>query len=219
MRAGRAVTHYRDRAHAGQVLAERLAHLAGRDDVVVLALPRGGVPVGAELARALGAPLDVLVVRKIGVPGHEELAMGAVVATGHRVLNADVVRRAGVSPEVLDAATAAQRAGCAQREASYREGRPPLPVEGRTVVVVDDGLATGATMRAALETLRQRGPARVVVAVPVAPRESLAELAALAADVVCPSTPVWFRAVSQGYADFRQTSDDEVRALLADSGG
>ena len=206
---------FRDRREAGQVLARQLAAYAHRPDVVVLALPRGGVPVGYEVARALGAPLDVFLVRKLGVPGHEELAMGAVATGGVRVLNDRIIRALGIPPSVIDAVADWQGEELARRERLYRGERPPPDVKGQTVILVDDGLATGATMRAALAALRQQGPARVVVAVPTAPPEPCDELRAEADEVVCATTPEPFNSVGLWYEDFSQTSDEEVRELLA----
>lgn len=206
---------FQHRRDAGEQLAARLRERGPWPDSTVLALPRGGVPVGAEVARALGAPLDVFVVRKLGLPGYEEVAMGAVASGGVRVLNEDLLRRAGVSPNALAAAEVRERAELARREQLYRGGRPPVPLAGRTAVVVDDGVATGATMRAGLEALRALGPARIVVAVPVAPPGTARALAALADELVCLLTPPDFMAVGQFYGDFTQTTDEEVRALLA----
>jgi predicted phosphoribosyltransferase len=209
---------YADRAAAGRALAEalsRYAPAAHRGDVVVLALPRGGVPVAFEVAEALGAPLDVLVVRKVGVPGHEELAMGAIATGGVRVVNEDVVRALGIRPEVFEAVVAQNREEIARREAAYRGGRPAPELRGRTVILVDDGLATGSTMRAAATALRRMDVARLVIAVPVASRDTCRELQRDADDVVCVATPEPFRAVGRWYVDFDQTTDEEVRALLA----
>jgi predicted phosphoribosyltransferase len=203
-----------DRRDAGRQLAERLDAYGGRDDVVVLALPRGGVPVAYEVATHLGAPLDVFVVRKLGVPGHEELAMGAVASGGIRVLNEQVVRAVGVRPEQVDRVTQAQLTVVAEREHAYRDDRPPPPVAERTVILVDDGLATGATMRAGVEALRQQHPAQLVVAVPVAAVEACAALGDLVDETVCMATPADFVAVGLWYRNFAQTTDDEVRALL-----
>ena len=208
------LTRFRDRREAGQVLARELTAYAGRPDVVVLALPRGGVPVAYEVARALGAPLDVFVVRKLGVPGHEELAMGAVATGGVRVLNEQVVRALGIPPDLLDMVAARQLQELARRERLYRGEQPPPDVKGRTVILVDDGLATGATMRAALAALRQQQPARRVVAVPTAAPQTCDELRTEADDVVCATTPEPFDAVGFWYEDFSQTTDDEVRELL-----
>jgi predicted phosphoribosyltransferase len=206
---------FRDRPDAGRRLAERLGPMTG--DVVVLGLPRGGIPVAYEVARALGAPLDVFVVRKLGVPGHEELAMGAIAWGGVRVVNRDVVDALGIPPRVLDEVAAAEGRELERRERSYRGGRPAPDVAGRTVVLVDDGLATGSTMRAAVAALRQLKPARVVVAVPVAAASTCQELRAEVDDVVCAATPEPFVAVGRFYDDFSQTEDEEVSALLADA--
>lgn len=188
---------------------------AGRDDVVVLGLPRGGVPVAVEVARALAAPLDVFVVRKLGVPGQPELAMGAVASGGTRVLNPYVMRIAGISDEDLERVTAAERELLARREASYRGDRPAVDVAGRVGIVVDDGLATGASMRAAVDALRQSQPAELVVAVPVAPPDTCHEMTRVADTVVCARTPEPFFAVGHWYDDFSEVSDDEVRTCLA----
>lgn len=206
---------FRNRADAGRALAARLGHLAGRPGVVVLALPRGGVPVAYEVAKALGAPLDVFLARKLGVPGHAELAMGAIAAGGTRVLNRAVVDSLRIPPEAVEEVAAREGAELARREQSYRPDRPPVDVAGRVVVVVDDGLATGATMRAAVTALKAQQPVRVVVAVPVGSAETCAALAAEADEVVCVASPASFHAVGQWYDDFSQTSDDEIRALLA----
>jgi predicted phosphoribosyltransferase len=206
---------FRDRTEAGRVLAEGLSSYAGRPDVVVLALPRGGVPVAFGVARALHAPLDVFVVRKLGVPGHEELALGAIASGGTRVLNDDVVRVLQISGETIDAVTRAEEQELQRRERAYRGDRPPLDVRGRTVILVDDGLATGATMRAAVAALRQRQPARTVVAIPVAAPATCDEFAREVDSLVCARTPEPFGAVGLWYEDFSQTTDDEVRDLLA----
>jgi erythromycin esterase-like protein/predicted phosphoribosyltransferase len=206
---------FRDRQDAGRVLAEKLAAYANRSDVLVLALPRGGVPVAYEVARALGAPLDVFVVRKLGVPGYEELAMGAVATGGVRVLNDQLIKRLGIPDHVIDAVTARERQELARRERLYRDGRPPPDISGRTVILVDDGLATGATMQAAIEALRQQNPARIVVAVPTASPDTCEEMKAQADDVICAITPEPFEAVGRWYQDFSQTTDEGVGALLA----
>jgi predicted phosphoribosyltransferase len=205
---------FSDRVDAGQELARRLASYAGRSDVVVLALPRGGVPVGARVADALGAPLDVFLVRKLGTPGHRELAMGAIASGGVRVVNDDVVRSLGISSDAIDRVAAEEAVELQRRESAYRDGRPPLDLEGRVVILVDDGLATGSTMRAAVEAVRQRTPARVIVAVPVGARETCRDLQAIADEVICARMPEPFSAVGQWYLDFDQTSDEEVRELL-----
>jgi putative phosphoribosyl transferase len=200
--------------HAGQVLASKLTKYGGRPDVRVLALPRGGVPVAYEVARALGAPLDVFLVRKLGVPGHRELAMGAI-ASGHvRVLNRDIVGQLGIPPEVIDRVAALEEQELARRERAYRGDRLPLDLRNQTVILVDDGLATGATMRAAVAALRQQGPARIVVAVPAAAAETCAAIAEEVDEIVCAETPRPFYAVGLWYEDFGETTDEEVRRLL-----
>jgi erythromycin esterase-like protein/predicted phosphoribosyltransferase len=206
---------FRDRTEAGRVLARRLTAYTARPDVVVLALPRGGIPVAEQVAAAIGAPLDVFVVRKLGVPGHEELAMGALASGGVRVLNADIVEALGIERALVDTVTASELEELERREQDYRGGRPPLEVKGKTAILVDDGLATGASMRAAVEALRLRDAAAVVVAVPVGAPESCRQLGSLADDIVCAVTPQPFRAVGLWYDDFAQTTDDEVRAALA----
>ena len=209
---------FRNRTDAGRQLAEKLATYADRPDVLVLALPRGGVPVGSEVARALGAPLDAFLVRKLGVPGYEELAMGAVATGGVRVLNDEIVRGLGIVEHVIDVAVAREMEELARREQLYRGGSPPPDVAGRTVILVDDGLATGATMRAAVAALRRQHPARIVVAVPTASPDTREALKAEADDVVCATTPEPFFAVGHWYEDFSQTTDDEVRDLLRAEG-
>ena len=204
-----------NRREAGRLLAEKLSGYAGKPDVVVLGLPRGGVPVAYEVARALDAMLDVFLVRKLGVPGHEELAMGAVASGGLRVLNDRVVEQLGIPADQIDAVAAKELEELARREQLYRGNRPPPDLRGRTVIVVDDGLATGATMRAAIGALRQAQPARIVVAVPVAAPEIRDEFKNLADDIICGTTPEPFFAVGRWYIDFEQTTDDEVVALLA----
>jgi predicted phosphoribosyltransferase len=206
---------FRDRREAGRLLAQLLGAYADRDDVLVLALPRGGVPVAYEVARALRAPLDVLLVRKLGLPGHEELALGAVASGGIRVLDSSLLMQFGISGETLARIAERETLELLRRERAYRGELPPRDVQGRSVIVVDDGLATGASMRAAVKTMRKRGPARLVVAVPVAPAGTCASLREEADDVVCSRTPEPFAAVGQWYEDFRQTSDEEVRELLA----
>lgn len=203
-----------DRADAGDRLARDLAWLAGRDDVIVLGLPRGGVPVAAAVAAALEAPLDVIVVRKLGVPGHEELAMGAVASGGVRVLSGRVLATVRLGAGVLDAIVERAEADVDRSDRLYRGDRPPAPLDGLLVVLVDDGLATGSTMRAAVEAVRRRGAARVVAAVPVAPPEACTSLVRAVDEVVCPLRPEGFTAVSVFYERFGQTSDDEVCALL-----
>src|SRR5262249_26088737 len=205
---------YKNRSEAGQTLAAQLSHYANRDDVIVLALPRGGVPVAFEVAKALHTPLDIFVVRKLGVPGHEELAMGALASGGVRVLNEDLIDELRISDGAIEAATVREQNELDRRERAYRGTRPAPDLRGKTVVLVDDGLATGNTMRAAVEAVRAQHPARVTVAVPVAARASCEELAEVADEVVCGRTPEPFRAVGLWYDDFEQTSDEEVGALL-----
>jgi putative phosphoribosyl transferase len=205
---------FQDRAHAGRVLAARLAAYAGRPDVLVLALPRGGVPVAYEVARALHAPLDVFIVRKLGVPGREELAMGAIATGGVRVLNDEVVEALDIPEDVIDATAEAERRELVRRERLYRGDRPPPDVRGRVVILIDDGLATGSTMRAAVAALRRLGPARIIVAVPVASADTCEDLSAEVDDVVCSRTPEPFHAVGLWYDDFTQTTDEEVHELL-----
>jgi predicted phosphoribosyltransferase len=205
---------FRDRAAAGAELARMLAAYAGRPDVVVYGLPRGGVPVAAPVAHALGAPLDVLVVRKLGVPGQPELAMGAIASGGVRVLNHDVLDRSPRALAALETVTGAERRELERRERAYRGDRPAVEPAGRVTVVVDDGLATGSTMLAAVQALRQREPARVVVAVPVGSPDVCARLRTVADEVVCARMPDPLYAVGYWYDDFGQTTDAEVRALL-----
>lgn len=205
---------FQDRTEAGQKLAQQLLSYAHRPDVLVLGLPRGGVPVAFEVARALHAPLDVMQVRKLGVPGQEELAMGAIASGGRRVLNEAVVLGLGIPQHVIEAVTAREQQELARRERLYRGDRPGFKVQGRTVILVDDGLATGATMLAAIAALRQQHPARVIVAVPVAPPSICRELRAVADEVVCLLTPKRFLGVGQWYGDFSPTTDAEVRSLL-----
>jgi putative phosphoribosyl transferase len=195
-------------------LAARLAKYAGRPDVVVLALPRGGVPVAFEVAQALGAPLDVFLVRKLGMPGHEEFAIGAIASGGVTVLNDETLRDYGVSREQVQAVVEAEQRELERREGRYRGDRPFPDVAGRTVILIDDGLATGSTMRAAVAALRQERPARVIVAVPTAPPETCDELRTIVDEMVCLITPEPFYAVGLWYEDFAQTTDEEVRELL-----
>jgi putative phosphoribosyl transferase len=205
---------FQDRAAAGRVLAQRLTNYAGSPDLVVLALPRGGVPVGFQVARSLRAPLDLLPVRKLGVPGREELAMGAIASDGTQVVNRRVVRELGIAEDTLQAVAAAEHQELERRERAYRDQRPRPELTGKVVIVVDDGLATGATMWAAVAAIRRQRPARVVVAVPVGAASTCQQLQQVADDVVCASTPALFVAVGQAYHDFAQTTDEEVRALL-----
>ncbi|OBF56094.1 erythromycin esterase family protein [Mycolicibacterium monacense] len=206
---------FRDRREAGRVLADLLTAYRGRDDVIVLGLARGGVPVAWEVAAALGAPLDAFIVRKLGAPGHEEFAMGALATGGRVVVNDDIVRALRVSPQQLRDIAEREGHELFRREAAYRAGRPPLDVSGKTVVLVDDGLATGASMMAAIQALRDAGPAEIVVAVPAAPESTCHEILGVADDLVCASMPTPFVAVGESYWDFRQVSDEEVREHLA----
>ncbi len=208
-------TIFSNRAEAGQLLAEKLEKYAGCNDVIDLGLPRGGVPVAYEVARRLGVPLDVFIVRKLGVPGFEELALGAIASGGVRVLNEDVVRALPNANELIESVTTRELAELARREQIYRDGRPAPDIRGRTVILVDDGLATGATMRAAVAALRQLGAAKIVVAVPVGAADTCREIEQEVDETVCAIAPEWFQAVGQFYEDFSQTSDDEVRELLA----
>jgi putative phosphoribosyl transferase len=205
---------FRDRTEAGQLLASRLAAYANRPDVLVLALPRGGVPVGYEVARALHAPLDVIIVRKLGVPGEEELAMGAIASGGVRVLNDDVVRMLALPGMVIDSVVAHERRELERREHLYRGDRPASEIHGRTIILVDDGIATGATMRAAVAAVKQQQPARIIIAVPVAASATCEELAAVGDEVVCVNRPDDFYAVGFWYERFSQTTDEEVADLL-----
>jgi predicted phosphoribosyltransferase len=210
---------FHDRVEAGRRLAADLMGYAGDPDVRVLALPRGGVPVAYEVARALGAPLDVFIVRKLGLPGHEEYAMGAIASGGTVVLGHDIVRRLRIGEAEVQRVIESERRELERRERRYRGDRPPPDVTGRIVILVDDGLATGASMRAAVEALRQERPARIVVAVPVAAPETCAELRGEVDDVVCAVTPDPFHAVGLWYEDFSQTTDEEVADLLARAAG
>lgn len=213
--SSRRVVFY-DRRDAGRLLAERLGGFAGRPDVLVLGLARGGVPVAFEVAQALHVPLDVLIIRKLGVPGQRELAMGAIASGGVRVLNQQIVRYLS-DKEVVEEVAAIEQRELERRELEYRGARPPAEVRGKVVIVVDDGLATGASMRAAVLALRQRQAARIVVAVPVGSTEACARVEAEADELICLSAPLDFQAVGRAYEDFGQTTDDEVRALLVEA--
>lgn len=206
---------FANRTEAGRLLAEKLVQYAGREDVIVLGLPRGGVPVAFEVARRLDVPLDVFIVRKLGVPGFEELAAGAIASGGVRVLNEDVIRSIPHADEAIEAVTARETAELERREQTYRDGRPAPELRDRIVILVDDGLATGASMRAAVKALRQSGAAKIVVAVPVGPPDTCRELQEEADETICLSTPEFFQAVGQYYEDFSQTSDEDVRELLS----
>jgi len=208
---------FSDRHEAGVALAARLEKFAHRDDVVVLALPRGGVPVGYEVALALGVPLDVFTVRKLGVPGHVELAMGAIASGGVQVLNDEVINWLRPTPDVVAAVARAELAELDRRERLYRGGRPLVPLEGRTVLLVDDGLATGSTMRAAVQAVRQLRAGRVIVAAPVGASDTCHAMRQIADDVVCVISPDHFVAVGVWYVDFSETTDDEVQRLLTEA--
>jgi len=205
---------FANRSEAGQLLAEKLEQYAGHDNVIVLGLPRGGVPVAYEVAKRLGAPLDVFIVRKLGVPGFEELAAGAIASGSVRVLNEDVIRAIPNAGAAIEAVTEREAAELERREQAYREGRAPPELRNRIVILVDDGLATGATMRAAVKALRQSGAVKIVAAVPVGPPDTCRELKEEANEAICLSTPEFFQAVGQYYDDFSQTSDEDVRELL-----
>ncbi len=205
---------FRDRREAGRILGQRLATYANRSDVLILALPRGGVPVAFEVAKALKAPVDVFIVRKLGVPGDEELAMGAVATGGIRVLNENVIRALEIPETVIETVTEKEKQELERREFIYRGDRPPLDVRARTVILVDDGLATGSTMRAAVAALKQQQPARIIIAVPVASPSTCEELRSEVNEIVCLATPEPLFAISLWYEDFSQTSDEEVRDLL-----
>jgi len=205
---------FANRAQAGRLLATRLSGYSRRLDVVVLALPRGGVPVGYEIARELGAPLDIFIVRKLGLPGQEELAMGAIATGGVRVINTEVTDHLHISPEIIDRVADREKRELDRRERLYRGGREALPIDQRTVILVDDGLATGSTMRAAALAMRKRNPVRIVVAVPVAARETCEEFRSEVHETICALTPEPFYAVGLWYEDFSQVDDAEVRALL-----
>ncbi|HLV21996.1 MAG TPA: phosphoribosyltransferase family protein [Polyangiaceae bacterium] len=209
---------FTDRRDAGRKLGRELQRRGETAEAVVLGLPRGGVPVAAEVAAVLGAGLDVFLVRKLGVPGQEELAFGAIASGGLRTLNHDVVQALGIPERVIDAVAAREQRELERRESAYRDGRPPAAVDGETVIVVDDGLATGASMRVALAALRRLGPKRLIAAVPIAPADTCSALLEIADEVVCAETPQPFYGVGQWYADFSQVSDDEVRAALERSG-
>jgi putative phosphoribosyl transferase len=205
---------FEDRVEAGQILASHLRAYADRVDVVVLGLLRGGVPVAFEIAQSLRAPLDVMIVRKLGVPGHEELALGAIASGGVRVFNQRIVEELDLSPSTTEAIARRQQLELERREKLYRGDRPPFEVAGRVVILVDDGIATGSTMRAAIQALRQQNPARIVLAIPVAPPSVCEELRSAVDELVCLAQPAGFFAVGQWYRDFSQTSDEQVRNLL-----
>ena len=206
---------FKDRSHAGKLLAQRLSAYANQPDVLILALPRGGVPVGFAIAQELGVELDVMLVRKLGMPGHEEYAMGAVGSGGVRVIQAGLVESGLVTVQDIEEASERELAEIERRDRLYRAGRPPPTLAGRRVILVDDGIATGATLRAAIEVVRQHEVARLIVAAPVGAPDSVDALAPEVDDMVCLATPFGFHAVSQWYRHFDQTSDEEVQDLLA----
>lgn len=207
---------FQNRTEAGRLLASKLKEYANRPDTLVLGLPRGGVPVAFEVAKALNLPLDICIVRKLGVPGHKELAMGAIASGGVRVLNYDVVSWLGISSKTIDEVAARELRELQRRDRAYRGDRPPLDVRDRTVILVDDGIATGSTMRAAITVLKSQQPQQLIVAVPVAPLETCNEIQAEVDKLVCLMTPEPFYAIGLWYEDFAQTTDEEVRELLAE---
>jgi putative phosphoribosyl transferase len=206
--------YFRNRSEAGQILAKHLQHYKNRPGVLVLGLPRGGVPVAYEVSHDLNAPLDVFVVRKLGVPGHQELAMGAIASGGVRILHEGVIRELGIPERTIDIVSENETRELERREQIYRGERPAPQIDNRTIIVVDDGLATGSSMRAAVRALRQQNPSRLVVAVPTAPADTCNQLREIVDEVVCAVTPDPFFAVGGSYADFSQTTDDEVRDLI-----
>jgi predicted phosphoribosyltransferase len=206
--------NYDDRYQAGRVLVDSLKNYAKRTDVIVLALPRGGVPVGYEIAHKLSLPLDIFIVRKLGVPGHEELAMGAIASGGITVLNEEIVNLLHISTEAIDRIQKSEQEELLRREQVYRGNRPSPDLLGKTIILVDDGIATGYTMRAAIAALKQKKPAKLIVAIPVAARSTCDEIAPLVDEIICPMRPVNFYAVGLWYNDFSQTTDEEVMQLL-----
>ncbi len=207
---------FRNRSEAGKLLAQSLSAYANSSEVLVLGLPRGGVPVAFEVAKALQVPLDICLVRKLGVPGYKELAMGAI-ASGHVIfINEDVVQSLGISQEAIEKVIAAERRELKRRERVYRSGQPAPNIKGKTIILIDDGIATGSTIRAALATLRQQQPQKIVLAIPVAPPEACHSLKAEVDELVCLLAPEWFCAIGLWYEDFAQTTDSQVRQLLAD---
>lgn len=209
---------YRDRREAGWKLAKMLSSYAGQPDVVVLGLPRGGIPVAFEVAKALEAPLDVFVVRKLGVPGYPELAMGAIASGGARIINEDVIAGLDIPDEAIERVALREEQEIAKREEIYRGARPRMSLTGKTIILVDDGLATGATMRAAVSALRGYRPKKIVVAVPTAPPEVCAAFDELVDETICLTTPQFFMGVGGVYRDFSQTTDQEVREMLEEAG-
>lgn len=210
---------YRDRKEAGQVLAQKLQAYANRNDVIVLALPRGGVPVGFEIAKSLGVPLDVFIVRKLGVPGYSELAMGAIAMGGAQVFNDDVIREFSISKEEIKAVITSEEAELERRVFAYRGDHPFPSLHDKTVILVDDGIATGATMRAAVKALRQLQPTSIIIAVPVAAKDMCESIQLLVNELICPLRPPFFHAVGAWYDDFSQTEDEEVYTLLKEARG
>jgi putative phosphoribosyl transferase len=208
-------TMFTNRSEAGRILASQLGRYKGWADVVILALPRGGIPVAYEIGKELEAPVDVFVVRKLGVPGQEELAMGAIATGDVRIINYDVVNQLGLDQATIDRVTDQERRELRRREQLYRGDRKPPVLAGKSIILVDDGIATGSTMRAAIAALRQLGPARLIVAVPVVAAETYREIAAEVDEIFCPETPEVFFAISEWYETFGQTTDDEVRDLLS----
>jgi len=206
---------FRDRAEAGSLLARKLEHYKNAPDLLVLGLPRGGVPVACAVATVMNAPLDVLIVRKLGVPGYDELAMGAIASNGIQILNDSLIRHLDIPESVIKSVIEREREELNRREREYRGVRPPAEISGKTVIIVDDGLATGSTMKAAIAALRLQHPAKIVAAVPTASAETCEELKQEADEVVCAITPEPFYAVGLSYEDFAQTTDAEVRALMA----
>lgn len=206
---------YKNRIEAGRILSDALQPYKGRQNVLVLGLPRGGVPVAAEVARELRADLDLILVRKLGVPGHEEVAMGAIASGDVEVINEDVMKQIRAPDSVIERIRQIEKDELKRRELAYRGDRPPYSVQNKIVILVDDGIATGATMKAAVMALRQSNPKRLVIAVPVAPADATHILSEIADEVICPATPVYFRSVSEWYHDFSQTTDTEVRDILA----
>ncbi|HLO83829.1 MAG TPA: phosphoribosyltransferase [Nostocaceae cyanobacterium] len=209
------VTRFRNRREAGQMLAQHLQVYANQEDVLVLALPRGGVPVAFEVAKALNTPLDVCLVRKLGVPGHRELAMGAIASLGIRVLNADVINSLGIDSQTIDTVAKQELEELQRRDRAYRGDRPPMNVKNKTILLIDDGIATGSTMRAAIAVLRQQHPKKIVVAIPVAPPKTYEHLQLEVDDIVCLLMPESMSAIGYWYEDFTQTTDEEVCSLLA----
>jgi len=211
------MNRFRDRRHAGQYLAEKLQKYAHKPKTIVLGLPRGGVVVAYEIAQKLGLPLDIILVRKLGVPGYEELAMGAIASGGVQVLNEEVIRSMNISEEQIQSIAAKEARELKRREAAYRSNRPPLDLKDYTIILVDDGLATGATMRAAVAALRKQNPRKIIIAVPTASPDTCEEFRAKVDDIICGITPSPFQAVGLWYEDFSQTSDQEVQDLLRES--